>query len=228
VPAPYGNIHELYHAHYARGGSIAAWADQLHQNARIMLQRTAILPSLSRANLLLDVLERFTPAERFGDESEQSRFFGIFRLLTECYEVIADDLLILSALEIHAKATLLKAGYVIHDIRKPTALRQRQKERPIHVRTVRANINKGEDVVFAQTTLGVSTWLQQRYVRFYPLPAGAVNALAEVRRRRNFVHFAEPYTWTVDRNLLELVGHLNNVIPQIRVRTKRPGQRRGA
>ena len=227
MPAPYANIHDFYHDHYINGGGVAAWANQLHQNARIMLQRTAILPSLARANLLLDVLDRFTPAER-SDESVQARFFGVYRLLTECYEVIADDLLILSALEIHAKATLLKAGYVIHDIRKPRALNQQQKDRPVHVRTVRAFVNKGGHVEFARTTLGIGVCLQPKYIRHYPLPAGAATALAEVRRRRNFVHFAEPYFWTVDRDLLELVGHLDETIPVIRIRARSRPRGRGA
>jgi hypothetical protein len=178
-----------------------------------MLERTAILPNLERANLLLDVLERLTPAERFGDESEQSRFFGIFRLLSACYAVIADDLLILSAFEIHAKAVLLKSGYVIHEIRKPAALKSRQRERPIHVRTIRAAIRSGDSVVFAHTTLGIKTLLQSKYITRYPVPLDATIALEEVRTRRNYVHFAEPYAWGVDRNLLELVAHLNKAIP---------------
>lgn len=224
MTGPYANIHHLYHDRYRSGGSITAWVDQLHQNARLMLQRTSILPSLSRAHLLLDVLGRLTAAGDFGDDSEQ-RFFGIFALLTDCYEVIADDLLILSALEIHAKVMLLKAGYVIHDIRKPATLRKRQKDRPIHVRTVRALAKKGDDVVFAQTTLAIGTLLEQKYIKHYPLSPSAATALAEVRRRRNLVHFAEPYSWTVDRNLLELVDHLNGVIPQIRIRTRRRPRR---
>lgn len=224
----HANIHHLYHDHYIRGGSIRAWANQLHLNARLMLQRTAILPSLSRAQLLLDVLDRFAPPEHFSDESEQSRFFGIFALLTECYEVIADDLLVLSSLELHAKATLLKGGYVIHQIRKPAKLKQLQETDPVHVRRVRARAKNGDEIVFGQKTIGIATWLKPAYMKRYPLPAGAAAAVDEVRRRRNFVHFMEPYTWTVDRNLLDLVSHLDQVIPRMRMRGKRRQARRGA
>jgi len=212
VAVPYASIHHLYHDHYAGGVKIAEWAKQLHRNARLMLERTAIVPNLARAHLLLDVLERLGPTSH-ASETQQSQVFGIFGLLTECYTPVADDVLVTAAFEIHAKAKLLNAGYIIHNIRKPAHLRKRQKDQPIHVRTVRAMMKRGNDVLFDRTTLRITTLLQESYIRHYPLSAVALIAFDEVRRRRNLVHFAEPYTWGIDRNLLELVDHLNGVVP---------------
>ena len=79
-------------------------------------------------------------------------------------------------------------------------------------------LKRGDDVLFARTTLGIATLLENPYIKHYPLSQNALAAIVEVRRRRNLIHFAEPYSWAVDRNLLELVGHLNHVIPPKQVR----------
>ena len=220
MPGPYASIHHLFHDHYAGGVKVSAWAQQLHQGARLMLERTAIVSNLQRAYLLLDVMESLQHSPQVG-VSQESRVFGVFALLTDCYSYIADDLLVAAAFEIHAKAKLLKAGYVIHNIREPVHLRKLQKKQPIHVRTVRARMKQGDNVLFDRITLGIATLLEARYLSHYPLTPGALGALGEVRRRRNLVHFAEPHSWAVDRNLLELVEHLNRDIPPFRKRQRR-------
>jgi len=77
-----------------------------------------------------------------------------------------------------------------------------------------------------KTALGITTLLRESYIKHYPVTSGALMAFNEVRRRRNFVHFAEPYVWGVDRNLLDLVDHLNRAIPL--VATHRRSRRRAA
>ncbi len=185
-----------------------------------MLERTTILPTLSRAKLLRTVVDRSNANLNMHDEAEREELFGIFRLLTECYEPIADDVLVISAFEIHAKATLLRSGYVIHEIARPRSLSKRQRESPVHVRTLRAAAHAGELPQFKQTTVGIDTLLKNAYRKHYAVPEKASLALQEVRRRRNFVHFAEPYVWSVERELLELIEHLSAVIPPIRIRRR--------
>jgi hypothetical protein len=222
------NIHDLFHDHYVGNASAASWIESIDRGARVMLDKTTILPNLARAKILRDVLDVFWTGDHLNNEPERQRVFDIFSLLTDCFEPIADDILIISALEIHAKAALLRKGYVIHEIRRPSRLRQQQKHTPVHMRTVRAAIRKGEQVLFNQTTIGIGLLLVDKYLKHYPLPPSAAAALAEVRQRRNFVHFPDPYAWGVDRNLLELVQHLDVAIPRIKVRAKRRSRQRGA
>jgi hypothetical protein len=222
------SIHDLFNDHYSGSASATSWIEYIDRGARVMLERTTIVPNLQRAKVLLDVLDVFWTGDHLNNELERQRVFDVFSLLTDCFEPIADDVLIISALEIHAKAELLRKGYVIHEIRHPSRLRKQQNNTPVHVRTVRAALRKGEQVVFNQGTIGISLLLLDKYLKHYPVPPAAVTALAEVRRRRNFVHFPDPYTYGVDRSLLELVQHLHNVIPPIKIRTRRRPQRRGA
>jgi hypothetical protein len=222
------SIHDLFHDHYSGTGSAASWIEYIDRGARVMLDRTTIVPNLQRAKILLDVLDVLQTGDHHDNELELQRVFDVFSLLTDCFEPIADDVLIISALEIHAKAELLRKGYVIHEIRQPSRLRKQQKEKPVHVRTVRAAIRKGEQVVFNQGTLGIGLLLIDKYLKHYPVPPTAVAALAEVRRRRNFVHFPDPYGYGVDRGLLQLVQHLHTVIPPIKIRRRRSPRRRGA
>lgn len=220
------NIHDLFHDYYVGSAAMRSWIDYIHRGARVMLDRTTIATNLKRAKMLLDVLDVFWRDDLVVDEPARQRAFDIFSLLTECFEPVADDVLIISALEIHAKAELLRKGYVIHEIRRPGRLRNQQKQKPVHVRTVRAAVRSGEAVLFNQGTIGVSVLLADKYLKKYPVPSSAATALAEVRRRRNFVHFPDPYAYSVDRSLVELVQHLDTVIPRITEGKRRHPPRR--
>ena len=213
------NIHALHHDRYANGGVIKHEAEFLDRGARVMLSKTKIVPNLARASMLLDVFEHLPPAE---DAASQERMFNVFHLLSDCYEPVADDVLILAAFEIHAKAQLLRRGYAIHEIHTPSDLKRTQRRSPVHVRSIRALGRRGTPPVFTDKTIGISSLMAPNYFRIYRLPSvAAETALEEVRRRRNFVHFGEPYTWALDRALLNLVSHLERVIPQIVVRRRR-------
>jgi len=105
------SIHDLFHDHYSGNGSAASWVEYINRGARVMLDRTTIVPNLQRAKVLLDLLDVFWTGEHLNNELERQRVFDVFSLLTDCFEPIADDVLIISALEIHAKAELLRKGY---------------------------------------------------------------------------------------------------------------------
>jgi hypothetical protein len=177
-----------------------------------MLERTTILPNLWRAKVLLDVLD----AQRSSANS-----IDLFVLLTDCYDAIVDDLLILAVVEIHAKAQLLRGGYAIHEISAPAALRKQQKTSPVHVRALRAASRRGQNVTFRANTVGISVLFEKEYRRRYGLPDALLGAVAGVRQRRNFVHLTEPFGWSLDRELLDLVEHLNAVVPRQKLRARR-------
>jgi hypothetical protein len=214
------SIHDLYHDRYLSGGRRLHDARQLDLGARVMLERSTILPSLSRAKVLLDLLDLCRKGGQVHGDAERQRVFDVFGLLMDCYQLIVDDLLVIFAFEIHAKAVLLKAGYVIHQIRKPKALRSLQSESPIHIRTVQASSKRGEEVGFQPHSLGIDLLLREKYLQHYPLPSGGAAAIAEVRKRRNTIHFVEPYVWAVDRSLIQLVEHLESAISPIRVQRR--------
>jgi hypothetical protein len=227
VQKSFRSIHDLYHDRYVSGGRRLNDARQLDVNARMMLERSKILPNLARANLLLDLLDFCRKGGHVLDDAEHQRVFDVFSLLMECYQYIVDDLLVVSAFEIHAKAVLLKSGYVIHQIREPKKLRKIQSKAPIHVRTVQASSKRGEEVRFQSYSLGIGVLLQEKYLQHYPLPSGTDAAIAQAKTRRDTIHFAEHYPWAVDRNLLKLVEHLGSAIPPIRIR-RRPTKRHRA
>jgi hypothetical protein len=180
-----------------------------------MLDRTTILSNLWRAKVLLGVADSLRPKPGGRDYSME-----LFVLLSDCYEPILDDLLLLSVVEIHAKAQLLRGGYAIHEISAPSTLRKRQKISPVHVRTLRAASRRGEDVTFREHTLGISVLLEKQYRDRYGLPDKVTGAVTGVRRRRNLVHFAEGYGWSLNHELLEFVEHLHAVVPTAKRRVK--------
>src|ERR1700686_4928748 len=93
------SVHDLYHDRYVSGGRRLHDARQLDVSARLMLERSKILPNLSRAKLLLDLLGFCWKGGQVLDDSEHQRVFDVFGLLMECYEHIVDDLLVISAFE---------------------------------------------------------------------------------------------------------------------------------
>ncbi|MGH7926480.1 MAG: hypothetical protein ACREQV_01635 [Candidatus Binatia bacterium] len=222
----YKHAGELFRALCEKGGGFSAYADILDQAARSMLERTRIINNVERARLLLDALDRLPTPVEARESSEGELWFELFRLLCDNYAPIVDDLLLISAFEMAAKASLLRAGYVIHEIETPKDLRACQRKRPVHRRTVRASITRGTDVQFSDRTIGMPALMEPKYFVRHRLPRGAASALREVQGRRNLVHFQMLLMWGVDRDLISLVEHLDRSLPAGRSRSKRLPQRR--
>jgi len=80
------NIHDLFHDHYCGSASAASWIEYIDRGARVILDRTTIVPNLPRAKILLDVLDVFWTGDHLDNELERQRVFDVFSLLTDCFE----------------------------------------------------------------------------------------------------------------------------------------------
>ncbi len=210
----YASLHALLHDFYVTGGhSFSPYARVIDCSARRLLQRARIFDNLSRARTLRKLLDRALASGQHDDETVMDRF-ELHHILIDCYDVMVDDLLLLSAFENHAKAVLLGSGYVVHEITKPAALRGKHREQPVHVRAVRSILRKGTDVTFSEKTVGLETLLKPAYSKKYPISKQVAAGLGEIRGRRNQIHFNTGYAWSVTSEVLATVAHLDSAIPR--------------
>ena len=210
----YSSIHALLHDFYISAGrSFTPYARAIEWSARRLLQRTRILENLSRAKTLRKLLDRSFVSGQNDDEAVMDRF-ELHDMLIDCYDVMVDDLLLLSAFENHAKAVLLARGYVVHQINKPAYLKSKQRAAPVHVRAVRSAIRKGEAVSFSEKTVGLQELFEGAYLRRFPIPADVNKGLQEIRARRNQIHFNSGFAWTLSIEVLAAASHLGSTIPK--------------
>ncbi len=209
----YANIHLLLHDIYLnRTAGISYYAKQLDWSARSMLDKAKLTSNIERAKSLRALLDKHM-IKSYNDDEHIEEAVLIHKLLSECFEVITDDLMFLSAFEMYAKGKLLRKGYLVHEVKKPSNLCKKQRKNPIHMRTIRALDKKGESIEFSEKTIGIGQLLEAGYISKYPLGSAALKGLSEVRGRRNLVHFQMGMAWTVSTDLLEFVEHLDSVIP---------------
>ncbi len=209
--------HELLHDRYISGpAQLAPFARILDWSALSMLNRTTIAANIDRARLLRRLIDE-SLATGVTDEATFHMRVELHNMLTDLFEVITDDLLLLSAFELHAKAELLRRGYIVHEL-EAGDLSDQQKKRPLHVRTVRAALNRGEQVRFRDHTIGVSVLLRGSYRAKYPFSPSVLRGLREVQNRRNLIHFHVGLAWTVSEDLLAAAQFLDKAIPQHRKR----------
>lgn len=204
----YRNAHDYLHYLYKTGKGISRESETLSGAARMMLQKAEIVRNLEKAKGLYLLYEELRSSGL--KTSDGVSLMGVaHRALSECYSVILDDLMILSAFEIYAKSELIKKSYVIHEIRSPASLSRRQKSEPIHIKSIKAHVSKGKFVDFKDTTIGISTLLEDSYRKFLNITSSVEGGIKEVRNRRNHIHFHMGYSWTVSQDVLNLVDYLD-------------------
>jgi hypothetical protein len=220
------NIHQLLHDMYLndKGSKFAPYAKQLDWFARSMLDKAKLTSNLERAKCLKVLLDKHMSKDSNNAEHREEATL-IFNLLSECFEVILDDLMLLSAFEMYAKGQLLRKGYLIHAIREPTSLCKKQRTKPIHIRTIRAMNNKGENIEFSEKTIGIGYLVKATYISKYPIGSTALDGLSKIRDRRNLVHFNTGMAWAVSKELLEFVECMDTVIPKHKNRNRKGDQR---
>ena len=218
-------IVDLIHEGYRKGKSNLA-TSSLDWMARSMLEKAKIAKHIDRAKVLRTLVDQSFAKSGKG-EFDRKAGHELFSLLSECFDVLIDDLIIGSAFELYAKRMLLSQGYCVHDISLPENLRLAQRGKkgqggaPVHVNTIKATETKGAAVGFGETTLSLSILMSKPYANRLNLPADAMRGLAEVRERRNLVHFHTHLTWNVTSDLLALVEYLDKAIPTCDVLRKR-------
>jgi hypothetical protein len=208
------NEHEYMHDLYKSGKAFGRTAKLLRYSARQMFDKADIANNLNKAKKLRALYD-YLRTQKGGAPLEQMERWSIpFEALNDCFSVILDDLMLLSAYEMYAKAFLISKGYVVHEIEIPQSLKRLQKKGPIHVRTIRAKMASGEVVKFQETTIGIGHLLSSGYKAKVKTPKLVEDGLIEARNRRNRIHFALSYTWSVTPQLLALVEYLDKEIPK--------------
>ncbi len=209
----YANIHLLLHDIYLNSVSkLAPYAKHLDWSARSMLDKAKITSNVKRAKILRSLVDKHI-ANNLENDDDREELFLIHQVLSECFEVVVDDLMLLSAFEMYAKGQLLRKGYLVHEISKPSLLNKKQRTSPVHVRTIRAHAKRGEKIKFSEKTIGIGQLVEQGYIGKYPLTEDELVGLSEVRKRRNLVHFQMGMSWRISKELLAFTEYLDSKIP---------------
>ena len=93
--------------------------------ARSMLDKATIVKNINSAKVLRKVCDEKIKADEHMNNED---FRHLHMLLINCFEVIVDDVILMSAFEMLMKRKLLAKSYVIHEISKPDSLKKRQKK----------------------------------------------------------------------------------------------------
>lgn len=204
-------IHDYMHTQYLSGAQFKEYKN-LDWAARSMLDKTTIVKNIERAKSLRKLCNKEMKNVRENKHSTDD-YIELYKLLLECYETIVDDVMILSAFEILMKRRLLAKGYVIHNIIKPNELKNIQKKRPVHRRTICSQDKKNIKIEFSDNTLGIGLLLNKGYIERIKVPESFLECIDRVRKRRNLVHFHNGYAFDLDDNLINFVEYLNKAIP---------------
>jgi hypothetical protein len=211
----YDNFHLLLHDRYRNGGPLQPEADMILRMARHTLESATLIKHFNREKVIRDLMDEWNKGG-LGVSTDRRIVVALelgMLLNVEFFKVVVDDMLLVSAFEMHAKAALLKKGYIVHYVEFPLDLKKTQKSRPIHVRTVRAMVKKVNIPKFSQKTLGLSDLLRDEYVLHYPLSQLERKGLKEAIERRNLIHFHTGTAYNVTHALLALAKHLMSIIP---------------
>lgn len=110
----------------------------------------------------------------------------LFHALNSLYDPSVDDLIIIGALELYAKALLLKHEYVVHKITAPSSLKKRQHKQPISFEDYCLNI---KNIKIGVNTIAISTILSTNYNQYIHLSEDSLEELKKVNIARNNIHF---------------------------------------
>lgn len=194
-------------------GKTGVYGKAFEWAARRMFEKTKIASNLERARTLRGIIDKHH-FEKKDKQFSPGEVFQLHQVLVDCFDVITDDVLPVSALEIIAKRRLIGKRYVIHFIQHPGALLRRQNKKPIHCRTVSALASNGSQPKFSQNTLGLEYLLKPTYYRAAGLDDSIRPGIEISRKRRNLVHFHSAYAYTVDQEFLAFVDLLDATIPK--------------
>lgn len=205
-------INELWEL-YIPNGPMHWVALQLEAYARRALDSVPLASNIEQARALSEVHE-FLIKRDFTQESNVRRHLAVHRALTKDYVPVVHDVLLVSAFELLAKASLIRRSLVVHEIKEPIDLSDMQRKIPIHRNTLRARQKLGETIVFSNRTIGLSVLLGSKYRKHYPLSNLEYQGLKEARERRNLIHFQVHLLWNVSKSLIEFAAYLGQNIPK--------------
>lgn len=182
-------INEEFLDKVVNGGSLSQQIDRLRRTAKDYIDRATVA---KKAVIALNLCKAWQLIPDGGPNSKNSETASVLRAAEQqLYDFVHDDLFIIAAFENYAKAALLSRRYVVHLIRRPNPLRNKQKKRPIHINTIRAKCNL-PDLWFEHRTVGVGHLLKPEYFRLLGVSDKVEYAIRKCQNIRNQIHFGGP------------------------------------
>lgn len=181
----------------------------LFRNASKMLKNAKIVQNIDDAIYLRKALDKIL--NHIDHPIEDS--FGLANILHhKFYQHIVDDIIICSAFEMYAKATLLKKQYVIQAIDYPNNRKKEQNEKPIHIKTLLSDKSKNAIWRLSRNTLPISILLKHNYFSKITKHEELLPVLLEINKRRNLLHYNVASAYNLEMPMLTEIEFLINTI----------------
>lgn len=181
----------------------------LYMNSARMIKNAKIVQNISDAIYLRKALDKILNHTDHPIEDS----FGLANILhSKFYQHIVDDIVICSAFEMYAKATLLKKQYVVQNIDYPNNRKKEQKIKPIHLRTLMSDKSKGIIWRLSKNTLPVSLLLKNCYFSKITKHDKLRSVLVELNNRRNLLHYNVASAYAIEMPMLTEINFLINTI----------------
>lgn len=177
-----------------------------------MLEKADIVRNLRQARELRLLRDRMVTQISGMSKEERHEFMMLYQVQMGYYDVIVDDLIVMGAFEMYAKAMLLARQRIPHLVTKPNQLSKLQKKHPLHMRTYRSQLRKGKLVSLSPNTLTASTLLHPNYQAVIGLPRSTFAELSKINKRRNLVHFHLALSWDLPIEAIEAIETLRDAI----------------
>lgn len=174
------------------------------------LQQTA-KKLFSRAKITQNIDETLELKLSVKDEKDLAKISSIFDKIFDQYDLVVDDLFIISAYENYAKAVLLDRKFVVFKLSKPKSLKNKQKEEPISFKDLVSGEYK-DSYFFSHDTLNLQTLLTENYLEVIGLSDDEKFVLDRCRKYRNKIHFQGPSFYTIEEEFLRGIAGLKNRI----------------
>lgn len=193
---------------YSKGGSLKKITPMIFFRAKQMLGNAHIANNLHNALILAKIKE-----SKYGNsEMEMDDYLSLFEVLMSFYRDLIDDVVIISSFEIYAKAILLNKQFIVHEIQSPAKLAKEQKNKPLHFRSYRALLKKGEVIKIKERTLTASLLLSSQYSTKLELSRSTITEMKKFNKSRNKIHFHMSGAFSLDIKKLNAIHDLKSKI----------------
>lgn len=128
----------------------------------------------------------------------------MFRVM-ECYDYIADELIIVGAFEQYAKTMLLENDIVIHVINGPEVLKKEQRTHPIDF----VSCNNNESITICENSIEISTIVNNEpYYKLINMNASELDCIRKMIKMRNRVHLNTIGMIDINMKVIDFVDSL--------------------
>ena len=202
------SYNDLIKSTYQNGGSLKKFAKHIGESSARMLNRAKIVKNIDKAVLIRSLIDDYISKSK----DPGNKLLSTYMLLMDYHDSLVDEVIIISAFELYAKAILMTKGYFVYVINSPSDLHHEQKKRPIHRLEYRHLVKSGKLVNFSGNTISASILLGKNYQKTLNVSDHLIHELNKINKRRNFVHFTTSYGYTLDKHLFSAIQEIKQLI----------------